>query len=145
MSVLHYWDVTFGDADPAGIAYYPRILDACHRAFETFFAQAVKEPYAQTFLREDVGFPTVSLTAEFRSPMRFGDRMRIEVDVSALSARSVTFRYRFTRESDGIHCATIRNVTVAIARGRFAAVSIPSRYREVFQSHLHEQGDSEQK
>ncbi len=135
MTISTTWDVTFSEADPAGIAYYPRILDACHRAFESFFDQAVKEPYAVTFTVHQIGFPTVALKAEFKAPMRFGDRMRIEVLVTGLSARTVTFTYRFIRTADGIECARIENTTVAMHRSRFVAIPIPDSYRAVFEQH----------
>jgi 4-hydroxybenzoyl-CoA thioesterase len=133
--IRHELEVTFADADPAGIAYYPRILDYCHRAFETFFAHGVGETYAKTFLREGIGFPTVALQAEFREPMRFGERIGVDVSVQALSSRSVTFEYRFTRLPEEALCATVRNVAVAVDRQSFRPIEIPERYAAAFRRH----------
>lgn len=135
MTVRHELEITFGDADPAGIAYYPRILDFCHRAFETFFAKAVGEPYAETFLQRNLGFPTVSLDATFTAPMRFGDRIAVDVSIAALSRRSVTLEYRFTRLPDGTACATVKNVVVAVDRATFRSTAIPERYAAAFRAH----------
>ncbi len=135
MTLRVRFEIAFGDADPAGIAYYPRILDLCHRAFERFFAEAVGEPYAETFLRRGIGFPTVALASEFRAPMRFGDAVDVDVDIGKVSTRSVEFVYRFTRAGDGVRCATVRNTTVAVDRASFQAVAIPERYRRVFEAH----------
>lgn len=135
MSVRHEFEVTFGDADPAGIAYYPRILDVCHRAFERFFFEAVGECYADTFLRRDVGFPTVSLAAEFRAPMRFGERIAVTVSIGAITTKTATFVYAFHR-ADGTRCATVRNVAVATDRGTFRPIAIPERYAAAFRAHL---------
>jgi len=135
VSVRHELEITFGDADPAGIAYYPRILDFCHRAFETFMRATTGTDYAATYLREDLGFPTVSLHADFKAPMRFGDRIAVDVAVAELSARSVTFEYRFTRAGDGTLCAVVRNVAVAVGRQSFKPVAIPERYAAAFRAH----------
>jgi 4-hydroxybenzoyl-CoA thioesterase len=133
---FHYeFEVTFGDSDPAGIAYYPRILDFCHRAFEAFFAASAAESYAFAFMKNNLGFPTVAIDAQFKAPMRYGDRIRLKMNVGALSAKSVTFVYEF-RRIDGTLCAVIRNTTVAIDRLTFKSVPIPERYRSAFERYL---------
>jgi 4-hydroxybenzoyl-CoA thioesterase len=136
MSIRHEVEIGFGDADPAGIAYYPRILDLCHRAFEALFADAAGAPYATTFLREGIGFPTVALQAEFRAPMRFGERVCVEARVAEVTARSVAFEYRFVRVGDGTICATARNVAVAVNRQTFAPVPIPEPLAAALRRHV---------
>lgn len=135
MTIRYELNITFGDADPAGIAYYPRILDFCHRAFETFFEKALGENYADVFMKQNVGYPTVHLDADFRAPMRFGDRMAVDVSICEISGRTVTFQYQFTRISDGTHCATIRNKAVAADRLLFKSVAIPPRHEAIFRAH----------
>lgn len=135
MAVRHEFQITFGDADPAGIAYYPRILDFCHRAFEVFFEKALGECYADIFMKQNVGYPTVKLNAEFRAPMRFGDRMAVEVSIGSIGAKSVLFHYHFIRIADGTSCATIENLTVAADRIQFKSVPIPANHRAAFEAH----------
>lgn len=134
MKFEHAFEVAFGDADPAGIAYYPRILDSCHRVFERFFAEAVGEPYASVYNVKNVGFPTIQLDAEFRAPMRFGDAVTATLTVDRISARTVTFRYEFQR-ADGVICAVIRNTAVAVDRPSFRSIEIPDAYAAVFRKY----------
>jgi 4-hydroxybenzoyl-CoA thioesterase len=136
MTFAHTFSITFGDADPAGIAYYPRILNFCHEAFERLFESELGRHYAQVFLGDNVGYPTVRLEVDFRAPMRFGDAMRVEVDVAEVTRRTVTFLYRFVRVSDGTLCAEAKNVTVATDRLRFRAVDVPSDHAAMFRKHL---------
>jgi 4-hydroxybenzoyl-CoA thioesterase len=131
----HRFEVTFGDADAAGIAYYPRILDYCHRAFERFFAEAVGEPYARVYLVNNIGFPTVGLEASFKAPMRFGDAMTAAVSIDKFSERSVSFRYEF-RRADGTLCAVITNAAVAVDRVSFKPVAIPAAHKAAFEKYL---------
>ena len=136
MTVQHELEITFGDADPAGIAYYPRILDFCHRAFEAFFEKAVGEPYATTFLTHNIGYPTVALSAEFGAPMRFGERIVVSVSIEKVTTKSVTFVYAFRRAKDGVLCATVRNIAASTSRETFRAVPIPERHARAFRGHL---------
>jgi len=61
--------VRFGDLDGAGIAYYPNLVNFLHEAFEDFFAGHVGRPYPEVY-GEGIGFPTVKVEMEFRSPER---------------------------------------------------------------------------
>ena len=41
--------VRFGDLDPAGIAYYPNLVNFLHESFEDFFSGYVGRPYPEVF------------------------------------------------------------------------------------------------
>src|SRR4051794_36933489 len=97
--------VRFGDCDPAGLVYYPALFDFCHAAMEEFFAARCGKSYAQ-LLSEDLGFPTVSVSAEFTAPFVYGDDVDVEVWVSRVGRSSATFEYRLRRASDGRLCAS---------------------------------------
>lgn len=135
MTIRYELQVAFGDADPAGIAYYPRILDYCHRAFEHFFTIALHKEYAVIFMQQNVGYPTVHLDAEFRAPMRFGDRLAVDIQIAELGSRTVTFQYEFTRVADGVHCATIKNKAVVADRLKFKSTEMPPEHRAAFVKH----------
>ena len=61
--------VRFGETDPAGLVYYPRLFHYCHVAFEEFFAARTGRTYAELLARERLGFPTVNAQAEFFAPL----------------------------------------------------------------------------
>jgi YbgC/YbaW family acyl-CoA thioester hydrolase len=84
--------VRFGDIDAAGIAYYPRLVNFLHEAFEDFFAGHVGRPYPDV-LREGLAFPTVKVEMEFLHPVRHGDRIQIEVVVEKIGRSSLAIRY----------------------------------------------------
>lgn len=146
MVVRHEFSITFRDADPAGIAFYPRIAGFCHLAFEIFFEKTLGENYAQIFMQQNVGYPTVKLDMEFKAPMRFGDSMAADIEVAQLADRTVTFQYQFIRRSDGVLCATARNLTVCADRIQFKSRVIPENHARVFREHfatqIHDKKDS---
>lgn len=97
--------VRFADVDHARIVYYPRFFHYFHVAFEEMFEQVLGMKYPEVLDGEHVGFPAVKTEAEYRSPVRFGDVLRIRVTCARLGSRSVTLRYRAERA----HSVTVRS------------------------------------
>ena len=106
--------ILFHDVDPAGTAYYPRLVDLCHCAFENFFNERIGIPYAKV-IADGVGFPTVRFEVDFVSPIRHGDRIDIEVRVLEVGRTSVTLGYIARRGRTILYRA--RNVVVAVTLG----------------------------
>ena len=61
--------VRFGDVDPAGIVYFPRIFDYLHGAFEELWEVHVGARYYHLLLEQRIGFPLVHSEVEFKSPL----------------------------------------------------------------------------
>ena len=125
--------VRFGDADPAGLVYYPVLFHYCHAAMEEFFAARCGVPYDELVSRRRVGFPTVNVRAEFFAPLVYGDEAEVEVWVSRVGRSSATFEYRLRRGRDGLLCASASHVQVAMNLDTRAAVAIPEDLRRAFE------------
>ena len=132
--------VRFGEIDEAGIIYYPRFFDFYHVAMEEFFEKAVGTPYATVIKEWKVGFPTVHVEADFFSPLRFGDVMRISVSIVKLGKSSVRTRYRVHRLPDGKVAAEARLTTACVDMTTFRARPIPDVLREVFVRYAEDEG-----
>lgn len=126
--------VRFGDADPAGLVYYPVIFHYFHIALEEFFGACCGIGYDRLIRDERLGFPTVRSEAEFFAPMIYGDEMDVEVIVSKIGRSSAVFEYRARRASDAVLCARSTNVQVCMNLDTRRAVHIPDKYREAFQN-----------
>jgi 4-hydroxybenzoyl-CoA thioesterase len=122
--------IRFADVDHAGIVYYPRFFHFFHLAFEELFRQRMgARAYVNLLDERRVGFPAVRAEADYKSPLRFGDTAEIEVTVSRLGGRSITFRYRVWRAAEpdlpralaaeGLVVCAVTDLT------RFVAVAIP--------------------
>jgi 4-hydroxybenzoyl-CoA thioesterase len=129
--------VRFGDADPAGLVYYPVIFHYFHIAFEEFFAARCPVAYHRLMAEERIGFPTVNAQTEFFAPLVYGDEVDIEVFVSRWGRTSATFEYSLRRASDGTLCARSTQVQVAMDLDRRRAVPIPDNYRQAFAESAH--------
>ena len=82
------FDVEFGDTDPAAIVFYPNFFKWYDAGTWRLFLQAGLRPEV---LREEfglLGFPVVDVQSKFRSPVRFGDRIRITSEIESLRAKT---------------------------------------------------------
>jgi acyl-CoA thioesterase FadM len=82
--------VRWSDADPAGIAFYPRFFEWYDLGTETLF-ESLGLPWPATFERyQIVGVPIVESGSTFLSPVRHGDVLTIRSSVAWVKDK--TFR-----------------------------------------------------
>lgn len=134
MSFAAEFDVRFGDIDHARVVYYPRFFHYFHQAFELWFGQALGVSYPELVDGHNIGFPSVRVETEFTSPLRYGDRVRVTIDIDDVGSRSLTLRYEMHRTSDEAICARAKITTVAVDNNAFKSVPIPDWLRERFES-----------
>jgi YbgC/YbaW family acyl-CoA thioester hydrolase len=123
--------VRFGDLDPAGIAYYPNLVNFLHVAFEDFFVGHVGRPYPEVY-GQGLAFPTVHLEMEFLSPVRYGDRVDVVVTVEAVGRSSVQLRYDASVQGRPVFRA--RNTAVTVDMKEFLPIPVPDWLRGRFQA-----------
>jgi 4-hydroxybenzoyl-CoA thioesterase len=125
--------VRFGEIDQAGVVYYPRFFHYFHQAFEEWFHHALGVSYPDLVLKEGIGFPSVRVESEFLTPLRYGDRARVQIEILEVGRASLTMRYELFRMPDDILSARATIKTVAIDNGSFTSVPIPDAWRERFE------------
>ena len=128
--------IRFSDADPAGIAFYPRIFGHLHEAFEDFFDCCAGMPYAKILSEHRLGFPTVNVIAEFSKPLQHGDTIDVEVAVATLGQTSFACRYRVLRDREV--CATATITTAVVNLDGLKPIPIPDNLRAFLKGYLEE-------
>lgn len=93
--------VRFGDCDPAGIAYYPRLFALVDAAIEDWTAAIIGVNRRAMHTEHRCGLPTRSLASDFSRPCRLGETLDLAVAVHAVSARSVTLSVAGSVEGEG--------------------------------------------
>jgi acyl-CoA thioester hydrolase len=85
--------VRWGDADPAGIVYYPNFFD--------WFAVGALEllrgwetPFGALFRQEGVGLPVIEAHGRFLAPVLYDDEL--ELETAAAEVRTRAFRLEHT-------------------------------------------------
>jgi 4-hydroxybenzoyl-CoA thioesterase len=128
MSFSFATPVRFADVDHAGIVYYPRFFHMFHLAFEELWRTRIgPKAYSELIDRDRIGFPAVKAECEFKAPLRFGDTAEIEVTVSRMGTKSITFRYRIYKQEPRTLAAEGSVVCAVVDLARFVATPVPER------------------
>ncbi|HVH48103.1 MAG TPA: acyl-CoA thioesterase [Labilithrix sp.] len=134
MAVVSERAVHFEEVDAAGIVFFARFFYWCHEAMERFF-DPIAGGYVDLITRRRVGFPAVHLEADWKSPVRYGDVVRIETSVANVGTTSATLRFVFTRLADAVHVATIDHVVVCTDLDSMTKQPLPSDCRALLEAH----------
>ena len=136
---IHEIRVTWGDCDPAKIAYTARLpwfaLDAINAWWE---AMLDGDGWFQMELDRNMGTPFVRLEMDFVSPVTPRHRLICHVWPERLGETSVTFRV--DGEQDGKLCFSSRSVSVFTRADVFRKMTPPEDVRAVVTRHLPQGG-----
>jgi 4-hydroxybenzoyl-CoA thioesterase len=131
----HEIRVTWGDCDPARIAYTGRLpwfaLDAINAWWE---AKLGGDGWFQMEVDRNVGTPFVRLEMDFSSPVTPRHELICHVWPAQLGNTSITFRV--DAEQNGKLCFSTRTVSVFIVADQFRKQPPPDDIRQIVQSHI---------
>ncbi len=139
MAFTTSFKVRFADIDLGRVVYFARYADYAHRCFEDFFTEGAKLPYGQMMERQRVGFPIVHAEADYLSPLRVDDEVRIVMEVLRLTRRSVTSRFTLLRGATDERCAVVTLKQACVDLEAFRGTQIPDAIFAHFSAHLLEE------
>ena len=132
--LVHDIRVTWGDCDPAKIAYTGRLpwfaLDAINAWWETHLGDG----WFQMELDRNVGTPFVRLEMDFKNPITPRHRLNCHVWPSRLGESSIEFRVDGLQ--DGKTCFSGRFVCVFIVADEFRKLKAPAAIRAIVEPHI---------
>jgi acyl-CoA thioesterase FadM len=127
---VHEVRVTWGDCDPARIAYTGRLpwfaLDAINAWWE---AHLGGDGWFQLELDRNIGTPFVHLSMDFRHPVTPRHRLMCEVWPSRLGDKSITFSV--AARQGGTLCFEGTFTSVFIVADKFKSQSAPPELRSL--------------
>ncbi len=100
MNYRYTFPVRFAHCDPAGFAYFPRLLEMLDGAVEDFMTEVTGADRAQTHLRERLGIPTIDLQVQFIQPCCLGELITFEIVPVKLGRTSLTFHTGVTVDGE---------------------------------------------
>ncbi|MCE7026638.1 acyl-CoA thioesterase [Jiella avicenniae] len=118
------YKLRFGQCDPAGIAFFPRLVEMVNWTVEDWFDGALGATFHQIHIEEKRGMPAASVSVDFRGPARLGDIVVFRLAVAAIGRSSVTLDIRADHE-DGRKVLTARHVIVHCDLSGEAPKSLP--------------------
>lgn len=125
--------VYFYDADPAGIIFYASLFKYVHAAYEEFLRNLHTE--RNYFFDTDYILPIIHAEADYVKPIKVGDELRIDVQVSALKNSSFEISYRFYM-NDNQFAAIAKTVHVCVDKNAFKKIELPGEFYEKLKINL---------
>ncbi|WP_348675229.1 thioesterase family protein [uncultured Abyssibacter sp.] len=119
--------VLFGDCDPAGIVYTPRVSHFVVEAGLEFLDHRFGGSATRQLFRAGIAPPARALSMEFLHPMRWDDLLDIEVHVARLGNTSVTLECRGT--VNGITTFTATMTMAFVNTETMSSTEIPESVR----------------
>lgn len=106
--------ILFGDCDPGGVVYTPRVAHFIVEAGLAFLSQALGGPAARRLFDMGILPPARALSIEFLHPMSWDEAIDIEVSVERVGEHSFTLSVSAANaEGAGTFRGTITQVTVS--------------------------------
>jgi 4-hydroxybenzoyl-CoA thioesterase len=121
--------IRFSDCDPAGIVFYPQYFVMLNGLLEDWIDGPLGIGFQDLIARRRIGLPTVHLEADFKSVSRFGDRVKLSLDVAHLGTRSITLALACACAETGELRIKVRQVVVTTSLATHEAIVIPPDLR----------------
>ena len=102
--------IAFSETDPGGILFFAEFLKIAHRAYEAFFLNLDLE--RNYFLDDTYVLPIVHTSADFLSPVKFGDEILCQVQVSNIGVTSFELQYELMNGDKLAARVVTKHVTV---------------------------------
>lgn len=118
MSFISRQRVRFADCDPAGIAYFPRLLALLDAAIEDWTPVATGVSRGDMHRLHGFGLPTGSLQTRFSAPARLEEQLDIRVRLRRVGHSSIGLDADVRCGGTARFSATLDQVLVQLADGR---------------------------
>ena len=129
MAYISHHTVRFAEIDAAGVAFFSRVYEWAHWAYERALDDA-GIPLGPMLESSEVLMPLVHSEADYFAPNRLGDHLAIHCQVIERSDRKLVWEFRFIGD-DGVLRSVVRTVHVAVTRDFKPAKRIPTRWMEL--------------
>lgn len=122
--------VEFSQTDAAGIIHFSTYFTL----MEAAEAELFRELGLSLLWEEDgehFGFPRVDCQCRFRRPLKFDERVRVQLEIEDLEAGRIHYRFVFLNDN-GKRCATGSMVTACARKDRngvLEGADLPDHYR----------------
>ena len=121
-----YW----ADSDPAGIVYFAHFFRLIDQAEEELYRLAATHRQKQLDAHS-AWMPRVEVHANFFSPIRNGQAIRVRMDPQFEGEKTVRFEFEMLDDESGTRLASGYMTAVFVDRATFKARPIPDEIRRV--------------
>ncbi len=127
MPFSYHRTVRLADTDAAGVVFFARTLAICHEAYEEALAAAGLD--LNEFLgASGIVVPISRSEADYKRPLRPGDKLRIAVTPEPLTANSFALRFELVKLGRGEKvAATVRTEHVCTSPAKRERAPLPPK------------------
>jgi len=131
--LVYYRELTveWGESDPFGLVYFPRMLAWFNDSEHEFFAQA-GYPVKQMVEEDRTAFVMGRVNFEFVGPAAYGEKIVTRLELAEISNSTLTWKCTATRRADEV-VVTQGTATRVYAKiqedGSLQAIRIPDKIR----------------
>ena len=120
--------ILFGECDPAGFLYTPRICEYVVESALLFLTTILEEPFERYIFGQSMSLPARNLDVDFLRPLTWDDRIRLYASVSDVRKHAYTIQISATNEHD--ERAFRGHITqVCVSIDRKSITEIPTKLR----------------
>ena len=132
--VVYERPIRFDEVDSARVVFFARYANFSHEAIENFFGD-LSGGYPGLVNVRRIGLPIVHFDANFRAPLRYGDRLRIHTSCLKVGTTSATFAHEMHNGFSGELCVTVRQTVVTVDLDSFRPCPMPHDVRARLAAH----------
>lgn len=125
--------VRFGDCDPGGVLYTPRIGYFVVEAILDFIAECFGAPAEKSIMELGVLPPARSFNVEFLKPMAWDDEIEIRVHLKEIRTSAIVFSVSGSVRTDKVFSAELTQVCIDPETKK--PVKVPIKLREVLMNY----------
>ena len=119
--------INFFDVDPGGILFFGNYFRYAHATFEKMMESF---DFQKDYFQDDFyAIPIVHTEADYISPVRFGEKIKIVIKLEAVKNSSFILNYEFL-DNFNKRKAVLKTVHVMINKGKIEKVEIPAELKE---------------
>ena len=119
------------ETDMAGIAHFSNFYRWMEQAEHEFFRSLGLTIVNARSDEEILGWPRVSCTCRFESPVRYNDMLNIRIEVQRIGVKSLTYDVYFSCEGRAVAKGSMKTVCCRVdPEEGLTSVEIPSEYLE---------------
>ncbi|MGB5833740.1 MAG: acyl-CoA thioesterase [Thiohalocapsa sp.] len=122
-SFQYRFQIRLHDTDVAGVLFFAHLFRHAHDAYEVWMSE-LGFPLDRLIRDGELALPLVHAEADYRRPLRHGDRVCLSLAVAELGTGSFKIDYQF-RTQDGELAAVARTVHVCIHPGHGLPHALP--------------------
>ena len=133
--LVYYREITveWGESDPFGLVYFPRMLAWFNDAEHEFFAEAAY-PVKQMVEEDRTAFVMGRVNFEFVGPAAYGEKLVTRLELQEITKSTITWGCTATKRADGamVTTGTATRVYAEIQEsGDLKAILIPDKIRKL--------------